>query len=309
MLGSGTGSILLQAALSDHSRARDFGSSESYFERHVCTLVGESLLNVSDYRKVAIASGDAADGRGQVKASSGGLAQQRGHGADTHRHRLLHRLSAQFQEARRVGDRERARGPAFRDSLRDAMAEEMRRDPDVFLMGEEVAQYQGAYKVTQGLLEEFGPKRVVDTPITEHGFAGVGVGAAMTGLRPIVEFMTWNFAMQAMDQLINSAAKTHYMSGGQMGASVVFRGPNGAAARVAARTAHLRRLGAHPARGRRHGNGDRLDLELVHGDLERDVVAVFVGLNDALTVRPVVSVACGTGYRLKPESFGVFWKK
>jgi pyruvate dehydrogenase E1 component beta subunit len=114
------------------------------------------------------------------------------------------------------------------------MAEEMRRDPNVFIMGEEVAEYQGAYKITQGLLDEFGPRRVVDTPITEHGFAGVGVGAAMTGLRPIVEFMTFNFAMQAIDQIINSAAKTLYMSGGQMGAPMVFRGPSGAAARVAA---------------------------------------------------------------------------
>ncbi|MBO6725261.1 MAG: pyruvate dehydrogenase complex E1 component subunit beta [Rhizobiaceae bacterium] len=121
-----------------------------------------------------------------------------------------------------------------REALRDAMAEEMRRDGDVFVMGEEVAEYQGAYKITQGLLQEFGAKRVVDTPITEHGFAGVGVGAAMAGLKPIVEFMTFNFAMQAIDQIINSAAKTLYMSGGQMGAPIVFRGPNGAAARVAA---------------------------------------------------------------------------
>jgi pyruvate dehydrogenase E1 component beta subunit len=121
-----------------------------------------------------------------------------------------------------------------REALRDAMAEEMRRDPDVFVMGEEVAEYQGAYKVTQGLLQEFGAERVVDTPITEHGFAGLGVGAALAGLKPIVEFMTFNFAMQAMDQLINSAAKTRYMSGGQIGSSIVFRGPNGAAARVAA---------------------------------------------------------------------------
>src|SRR5216117_3312442 len=122
----------------------------------------------------------------------------------------------------------------IREALRDAMAEEMRRDPDVFVMGEEVAEYQGAYKVTQGLLQEFGAMRVIDTPITEHGFAGLGIGAAFAGLRPIVEFMTFNFAMQAMDQLINSAAKTRYMSGGQMGASIVFRGPNGPAARVAA---------------------------------------------------------------------------
>ena len=114
------------------------------------------------------------------------------------------------------------------------MAAEMRRDPDVFLIGEEVAQYQGAYKISQGLLDEFGPKRVIDTPITEHGFTGMAVGAALNGLRPIVEFMTFNFAMQAMDQIINSAAKTLYMSGGQMGCPIVFRGPNGAASRVAA---------------------------------------------------------------------------
>jgi len=129
-------------------------------------------------------------------------------------------------------------GPAapitVREALRDAMAAEMRRDTDVFLLGEEVAQYQGAYKISQGLLDEFGPKRVIDTPITEHGFTGMAVGAALNGLRPIVEFMTFNFAMQAMDQIINSAAKTLYMSGGQMGCPIVFRGPNGAASRVAA---------------------------------------------------------------------------
>ena len=122
----------------------------------------------------------------------------------------------------------------MREALRDAMAEEMRRDHDVFVMGEEVAEYQGAYKVTQGLLQEFGDRRVIDTPITEHGFAGLGVGAALAGLKPVVEFMTFNFAMQAVDQIINSAAKTLYMSGGQMGCQIVFRGPNGAAARVAA---------------------------------------------------------------------------
>ena len=121
-----------------------------------------------------------------------------------------------------------------REALRDAMAEEMRRDEHVFLMGEEVAEYQGAYKISQGLLDEFSARRVIDTPITEHGFAGIGVGAAFGGLRPIVEFMTFNFAMQAIDQIINSAAKTLYMSGGQMGCPIVFRGPNGAAARVAA---------------------------------------------------------------------------
>ncbi|MBA4044463.1 MAG: pyruvate dehydrogenase complex E1 component subunit beta, partial [Erythrobacter sp.] len=121
-----------------------------------------------------------------------------------------------------------------REALRDAMAEEMRSDPRVFVMGEEVAEYQGAYKVTQGLLDEFGPKRVIDTPITEYGFAGIGTGAAMGGLRPIVEFMTFNFAMQAIDHIINSAAKTNYMSGGQMRCPIVFRGPNGAASRVGA---------------------------------------------------------------------------
>jgi pyruvate dehydrogenase E1 component beta subunit len=121
-----------------------------------------------------------------------------------------------------------------RVALRDAMAEEMRRDPEVFVMGEEVAEYQGAYKVTEGLLQEFGADRVIDTPITEHGFAGIGVGAAMAGLKPVVEFMTWNFAMQAIDQIINSAAKTNYMSGGQIRCPIVFRGPNGAASRVGA---------------------------------------------------------------------------
>lgn len=122
----------------------------------------------------------------------------------------------------------------IREALRDAMAEEMRLDKNVFVLGEEVAEYQGAYKVTQGLLDEFGAKRVIDTPITEHGFAGIGVGAAFTGLKPIVEFMTFNFAMQAIDQIINSAAKTHYMSGGLISCPIVFRGPNGAAARVGA---------------------------------------------------------------------------
>jgi len=128
----------------------------------------------------------------------------------------------------------RTRKQTVREALRDAMAEEMRADGNVFLMGEEVAEYQGAYKISQGLLEEFGPKRVMDTPITEHGFTGIGVGAAFGGLRPIVEFMTFNFSMQAIDQIVNSAAKTLYMSGGQMGCPIVFRGPNGAAARVGA---------------------------------------------------------------------------
>ncbi len=137
-----------------------------------------------------------------------------------------------------AGAAEKEWGPtrplSVREALRDAMAAEMRADERVFLMGEEVAQYQGAYKISQGLLEEFGPRRVIDTPITEHGFTGMAVGAALNGLRPIVEFMTFNFAMQAMDQIINSAAKTLYMSGGQMGCPIVFRGPNGAASRVGA---------------------------------------------------------------------------
>ncbi len=141
--------------------------------------------------------------------------------------------------AARISDPEIPTGTAtrqatVREALRDAMAEEMRRDDRVFVMGEEVAQYQGAYKVTQGLLDEFGPRRVIDTPITEYGFAGIGTGAAMGGLRPIVEFMTFNFAMQAIDHIINSAAKTNYMSGGQMRCPIVFRGPNGAASRVGA---------------------------------------------------------------------------
>ena len=131
-------------------------------------------------------------------------------------------------------DATKVKEQTVREALRDAMAEELRRDKNVFLMGEEVAEYQGAYKVSQGLLEEFGSKRIIDTPITEHGFAGIATGASFAGLRPIVEFMTFNFAMQAIDQIINSAAKTLYMSGGQMGAPMVFRGPNGAAARVGA---------------------------------------------------------------------------
>ncbi|MCT4557423.1 MAG: pyruvate dehydrogenase complex E1 component subunit beta [Pelagimonas sp.] len=128
----------------------------------------------------------------------------------------------------------RTKTQTVREALRDALAEEMRADSDVFLMGEEIAEYQGVYKITQGLWDEFGSKRVVDTPITEHGFAGIGVGAAFAGLKPVVEFMTFNFAMQAMDQIVNSAAKTHYISGGRLSCPIVFRGPNGAAARVGA---------------------------------------------------------------------------
>ena len=142
--------------------------------------------------------------------------------------------SASAAQPAATADRGATRSLTVRESLRDAMAEEMRRDDRVFVMGEEVAEYQGAYKVTQGLLDEFGAKRVIDTPITEQGFAGLGVGAAFGELRPVIEFMTFNFAMQAIDQIINSAAKTLYMSGGQMGCPIVFRGPNGAASRVGA---------------------------------------------------------------------------
>ncbi|MEO5640303.1 MAG: pyruvate dehydrogenase complex E1 component subunit beta [Sphingomicrobium sp.] len=141
---------------------------------------------------------------------------------------------AHTHDAPEVPDGTQLKSTTVRDALRDAMAEEMRLDDRVFVMGEEVAEYQGAYKVTQGLLQEFGPKRVIDTPITEYGFAGIGTGAAMGGLRPVVEFMTFNFAMQAIDHIINSAAKTNYMSGGQMRCPIVFRGPNGAASRVGA---------------------------------------------------------------------------
>jgi len=165
-----------------------------------------------------------------------------------------------------------------REALRDAMAEEMRRDGTVFLMGEEVAEYQGAYKVSQGLLEEFGARRVVDTPISEHAFTGIGIGAAFGGLKPIVEFMTWNFAMQAMDQLINSAAKTRYMSGGQMHCPIVFRGPNGAAARVAAQPGLFELVCACPGlesdravlRGRPQGLAQVGDPRSKPGDLSRE---------------------------------------
>ena len=146
--------------------------------------------------------------------------------------------TAKVQPEAEVPEGTEMKSTTVREALRDAMAEEMRRDETVYLMGEEVAEYQGAYKISQGLLDEFGAKRVIDTPITEHGFAGIAVGAAFGGLRPIVEFMTFNFAMQAIDQIINSAAKTRYMSGGQMGAPMVFRGPNGAAARVGAQHSH-----------------------------------------------------------------------
>src|SRR6266852_1700845 len=179
----------------------------------------------------------------------------------------------------------------MREALRDAMAEEMRRDKNVFIMGEEVAEYQGAYKVTQGLLQEFGADRVIDTPITEHGFAGLGIGAALAGLKPIVEFMTFNFAMQAMDQLINSAAKTLYMSGGQMECSIVFRGPNRGARRCAAQPGLFRLVLAHSRadrdravhRGRRQGSaqvGDPLSQSR-HLSGERDSLRPFVAGTEA----------------------------
>ncbi|HEY8255726.1 MAG TPA: biotin/lipoyl-containing protein, partial [Rhizomicrobium sp.] len=163
-----------------------------------------------------------ADGKGDTSRP---LSPQGGEGAAR---------SAAGEGAKAIAEPEVPAGTEFvtqtvRDALRDAMAEEMRRDGDVFLMGEEVAQYQGAYKVSRDLLQEFGDRRVVDTPITEHGFTGLAVGAAMAGLKPIVEFMTWNFAMQAIDHIVNSAAKTLYMAGGQLGCPIVFRGPNGAA--------------------------------------------------------------------------------
>ena len=164
--------------------------------------------------------------------------QAEDHGAVAARGAEQRRRRRQDRRRRAHHEPEKDWGPTksitVREALRDAMAVEMRADDKVFLMGEEVAQYQGAYKISQGLLDEFGPRRVIDTPITEHGFTGMAVGAAMTGLKPIVEFMTFNFAMQAIDHIINSAAKTLYMSGGQLGCPIVFRGPNGAAARVAA---------------------------------------------------------------------------
>jgi pyruvate dehydrogenase E1 component beta subunit len=192
---------------------------------------------------IAVLDGDAAGTSAKAPSPQppdqvrGKLSPQRGEGARAPA--AAKSPPASPTAAARAAEREIAPGTetvmqTMREALRDAMAEEMRRDASVFLMGEEVAQYQGAYKISQGLLEEFGPKRVIDTPITEQGFAGIGVGAAMAGLRPIVEFMTWNFAMQAIDQIVNSAAKTLYMSGGQMGCPIVFRGPKGAAARVGA---------------------------------------------------------------------------
>jgi len=212
-------------------------------------LVPEGTADVAVNTPIAVILGEDED-KGSIKATKPTLQQKAGESAppakaqkqDTKAQEASAPKAAKAPEApapQVANDADIPEGTemvtmTMREALRDAMAEEMRRDKDVFVMGEEVAEYQGAYKVTQGLLQEFGAKRVIDTPITEHGFAGLGIGAALAGLKPVVEFMTFNFAMQAMDQLINSAAKTLYMSGGQMGCQIVFRGPNGAAARVAA---------------------------------------------------------------------------
>src|SRR6059058_3519535 len=208
-------------------------------------LVPEGTADVAVNTPIAVILGDG-ESAGDIKAASAPAAQQKSAEsappaapeANVEAPEVAHKSAAapvvETQPEADVPEGTEMVTMTMREALRDAMAEEMRRDGDVFVMGEEVAEYQGAYKVTQGLLQEFGPQRVVDTPITEHGFAGLGIGAALAGLKPVVEFMTFNFAMQAMDQLINSAAKTLYMSGGQMKSSIVFRGPNGAAARVAA---------------------------------------------------------------------------
>ena len=201
-------------------------------------LVEEGTENVAVNAPIAVllAEGeDAAAGPAPAQAEAPAMPKVAAEGGPKE---IADRASAEKTPdlARPAPEREwgETRSVTVREALRDAMAVEMRADDDVFLMGEEVAEYQGAYKVSQGLLEEFGPRRIIDTPITEHGFTGLAVGAALTGLKPIVEFMTFNFAMQAIDQIINSAAKTLYMSGGQMGCPIVFRGPNGAASRVGA---------------------------------------------------------------------------
>jgi pyruvate dehydrogenase E1 component beta subunit len=201
-------------------------------------LVPDGTDNVAVNTPIAVIAGDGEDGVPAGASSSLPLLQTAPEGDEARPPPIAAQAKAAIVPAKN-SDLEIPEGTAMilqsvREALRDGMAEEMRRDGDVFIIGEEVAEYEGAYKVTQGLLQEFGSRRVVDTPITEHGFAGLGIGAAFAGLCPIVEFMTFNFAMQAMDQIINSAAKTRYMSGGQMDCPIVFRGPNGAAARVAA---------------------------------------------------------------------------
>jgi pyruvate dehydrogenase E1 component beta subunit len=212
------------------------GAEEVKVNTPIARLSGEAGAASAPPAAPQTAKADAGSGKGEGEASAGDPEKKPPESA---------RPKPEGEGAAAVTPAEPLKGPELpegvklvkvtvRDALRDAMAEEMRRDPDVFLMGEEVAQYQGAYKVSRDLLQEFGDTRIIDTPITEYGFAGLGVGAAMAGLKPIVEFMTFNFAMQAIDAIINSAAKTLYMSGGQIKTSMVFRGPNGAAARVAA---------------------------------------------------------------------------
>ncbi|WP_394727724.1 pyruvate dehydrogenase complex E1 component subunit beta [Altererythrobacter sp. GH1-8] len=202
-------------------------------------MVAEGTENVPVGTVIAMLAEEGEDA-GDISAPSGDKAQvAEPEPAETEAPAAATEITPERPKAEPKSDPAIPEGTSFtqvsvREALRDGMAEEMRRDERVFVMGEEVAEYQGAYKVTQGLLDEFGPKRVIDTPITEYGFAGIGTGAAMGGLRPIVEFMTFNFAMQAIDHIINSAAKTNYMSGGQMRCPIVFRGPNGAASRVGA---------------------------------------------------------------------------
>jgi len=202
-------------------------------------LVEEGTENVPVGTVIAMLAGEGEDASEIEAPSDDTKADVEGEGKDVGRDDEDGSITPEKPKSKPKSDPDIPHGTnmatvSVREALRDAMAEEMRRDERVFVMGEEVAQYQGAYKVTQGLLDEFGPKRVIDTPITEYGFAGIGTGAAMGGLRPIVEFMTFNFAMQAIDHIVNSAAKTNYMSGGQMRCPVVFRGPNGAASRVGA---------------------------------------------------------------------------
>ncbi len=198
-------------------------------------LVGEGTDDVAVNTPIAVLAGEGDAANPQAAAPALPKVAAEGEGEREIADRAAQARAPDVQAASAPDkDWGATRAMTVREALRDAMAAEMRGDENVFLMGEEVGQYQGAYKISQGLLDEFGPKRVVDMPITEHGFTGMAVGAAMNGLRPIVEFMTFNFAMQAIDQIINSAAKTLYMSGGQMGCPIVFRGPNGAASRVAA---------------------------------------------------------------------------
>jgi len=208
-------------------------------------LIAEGTENVAVGTVIAMLAGEGEDASeieapaASAKGADAGKQDVAGEGKDVGRKDEDGSITPEKPKSKPKSDPDIPHGTnmatvSVREALRDAMAEEMRRDERVFVMGEEVAQYQGAYKVTQGLLDEFGPKRVIDTPITEYGFAGIGTGAAMGGLRPIVEFMTFNFAMQAIDHIVNSAAKTNYMSGGQMRCPVVFRGPNGAASRVGA---------------------------------------------------------------------------